>query len=69
MVSTADPSGQLSPRSALSGREPFQFLEGDLGALRFGLRRGYDPQIPDGTGIRSARDPRGSHSQIERTSH
>ena len=42
----------------------FSILAGDLGALRSCLRRGYDPQIPDGTGTRSARDPRGGYSQI-----
>ena len=35
-----------------------------FGPLGPRLRRGYDPQVPGGTGTRSARDPRGGYMQI-----
>ena len=39
-------------------------LKVTFGPLGPRLRRGYDPQVPGGTGTRSARDPRGGYTQI-----
>ena len=44
MVSTADPSGQLSPRSALTGREPFQLSRVTLGHLGPAFGAGTTPR-------------------------